>query len=79
MNAIAEAAINGHIPFNKVDMNKPFKMQSLRIPILVLRPEDLYQTSGRKINFKLITAQPIRIPIFGELAILNKITCSIWV
>ena len=65
VNAIAQAAINGEIPFNKVDLRKPFKSQPLRIPILLLRPEDLYRTTGTKINFKLITAQPIRIPIYG--------------
>lgn len=67
VNVIAQAAINGDIPFNKVDLNKPFKMQQLQIPILLLRPEDIYKaSSSNNINFKLITAQPIRIPIYGE-------------
>ncbi|KAI2810818.1 hypothetical protein BLOT_001984, partial [Blomia tropicalis] len=66
VNAIAQAAINGDIPFNKVDINKPFKQQPLQIPILFLRPEDLYRSTGAKINFKLIAAKPIRIPIFGS-------------
>ncbi|KAH9419407.1 hypothetical protein DERP_010619, partial [Dermatophagoides pteronyssinus] len=67
VNVIAQAAINGDIPFNKVDLNKPFKMQQLQIPILLLRPEDIYKASGsNNINFKLITAQPIRIPIYDE-------------
>nr|XP_027199844.1 probable serine/threonine-protein kinase DDB_G0282963 [Dermatophagoides pteronyssinus] len=68
VNVIAQAAINGDIPFNKVDLNKPFKMQQLQIPILLLRPEDIYKASGsNNINFKLITAQPIRIPIYDSI------------
>ncbi|OTF70714.1 hypothetical protein BLA29_004972 [Euroglyphus maynei] len=57
VNVIAQAAINGDIPFNKVDLNKPFKMQQLQIPILLLRPDDIYKAS----------AQPIRIPIYGKI------------
>ncbi|KPM03749.1 hypothetical protein QR98_0021830 [Sarcoptes scabiei] len=40
-------------------------MQQLKIPILLLRPEDIYKaSSSNNVNFKLITARPIRIPIY---------------
>lgn len=68
VNAIAEAAIAGHIPFTKLKVNKNAygSSEPLQIPILLLRADDLFRTTGHKINFKLINAQPISIPVLGE-------------
>lgn len=127
VSAIAEAAILGKIPLNKINLSPQagrFQMAPMRVPVLLLRAEDLFKSSDpsstslsghsssaatasqtsasmpvgssyssssagqngqagsgssssaslssassvNKINFKVIRANPIRMPLFGKFS-----------